>query len=229
MSKYTIDKKFIIDRQGKPAVLYAGLLETAHNAGLKRITTKMLQSPSEDNRWTAIWWAEVEMESGTYSGTGDANADNVTKMVAPHYIRMAETRAKARALRDALSITAVAVEELGEDVDRNTSEITSKSNRPATAERIANMPSPTLDDISKPRPGDRIVPKDDPIWTDKPGGILARADKAVNLGVDIKTVLAELGITKWAGGLTLTQCDELRGRLGIEIASREPAIEPVPA
>ena len=54
-------------------------------------------------------------EAGTYTGIGDANVQNTGKMVAAHYIRMAETRAKARALRDALNVGGAALEELGDD------------------------------------------------------------------------------------------------------------------
>lgn len=198
MSKYTIDKKFIVDRQGKPAVLFAGLLETAHTAGLKSIRTRMLQAPADENRWTAIFYAEVEMgDGGVFTGTGDANLENVARMVAPHYIRMAETRAKARALRDALSITAVAAEELGEDVDRNAGEITSKPAKPTTptSERIANTPSPGFDDLSKP------LPLNSPLWTAPGEGLSARIEKAKALGIDIAALASQAG----AAGLTRGQ------------------------
>ena len=49
-----------------------------------------------------------------FEGSGDATPSNVTKKVAPHFRRVALTRAKSRALRDALNIDMVAVEELGE-------------------------------------------------------------------------------------------------------------------
>lgn len=234
MSKVNIDKKYLIDRQGKTAVVYAGLLEAAHNAGLKRITTRMLQAPAEENRWTAIFHAEVELGDGSiFTGTGDANVENVARMVAPHFIRMGETRAKARALRDALSITDVVAEELDDDVDRQTGEIVTKPATTPTAQRIANTPTPTSDDLGKPKPGDRVVAKDDLLWTDKTHGLLARLDKAQALGVDLKAICGELGITSikrgLPDGLTITQVDTLRGRLGSEIASQEPAREPVTA
>ena len=55
------------------------------------------------------------MRAGTQRDMGDATPSNVTKKVAPHFRRVALTRAKSRALRDALNIDMVSVEELGED------------------------------------------------------------------------------------------------------------------
>jgi hypothetical protein len=51
---------------------------------------------------------------GTYTECGEATPDNVTKKVSPHFRRVALTRAKARALRDALNIDMVSLEELAE-------------------------------------------------------------------------------------------------------------------
>jgi hypothetical protein len=115
-------KEFIVNRQGKDFVLYAGLLDQAHHEGLKRITTTLLQAPAPENGQMAICLAEVETEKGTFTGIGDASPDNVGRMIAVHAIRMAETRAKARALRDAINVGVTAVEELGEaeDVGGNT-------------------------------------------------------------------------------------------------------------
>ena len=107
-------KQFLVNRAGKDFVLYAGLLDQAHAEGLKRITTKLLQAPTPENGQMAIVWAEVETAKGVFSGLGDATPANVGKMVASHLLRMAETRSKARALRDAINVGTVALEELGE-------------------------------------------------------------------------------------------------------------------
>lgn len=106
-------REFLFKRDGKDYVLYAGLLDLAHQQGLSGITTVLVQIPSELNGMTAICHATVQTDRGSFSGLGDANPGNVSRMLAPHLIRMAETRSKARALRDAVNVGVTALEELG--------------------------------------------------------------------------------------------------------------------
>ena len=108
-------EEYMIERQGKRFVLYAGLLEEAHERGLRSIETELLQVPGTENGEVAIARAVVRTEDGKFSGIGDASPANVNRAIAPHVIRMAETRAKARALRDAINVGVTAFEELGED------------------------------------------------------------------------------------------------------------------
>ena len=108
----------IKDRQGrvidtKEVVTYAGLLNRATQDNLKKVYTELIQTPSEGNEMTAICMAEVETDRGVFRDYGDANPENVSSMIVPHIIRMASTRAKARALRDAVNVGVVALEELG--------------------------------------------------------------------------------------------------------------------
>jgi hypothetical protein len=108
-------KEFIVERNGKSFVLYAGLLDEAHRRGLRGIRTQLLQAPNEENGQTAVVHAQVELESGVYTGIGDAAPNNVGAQMRTCLIRMAETRAKARALRDAINVGVVAFEELPPD------------------------------------------------------------------------------------------------------------------
>lgn len=105
----------MITRQGKQYVLFAGLLDEAHQNGLRGIDTELVQVPTAENGNVAVVKATVEMEDGrTFSGIGDASPENVGRNIVPHIIRMAETRAKARALRDAVNVGATALEELSD-------------------------------------------------------------------------------------------------------------------
>ena len=133
----------IRDRTGrvvgsKEVVTYPGLLSKAHEEGLQRIATKLLQVPSDENGRMAIAKALVETTKGRFEGIGDACPDNVSSFIAPHLIRMAETRAKARALRDAVNIGVVSFEELdGDGLAANGHDL--GSGAPPTPER----PAPT--------------------------------------------------------------------------------------
>ena len=105
------------DRNGqvigsKEVVTYQGLLQKAHEEGLARLRTSLLQIPIDDNGRVAIAKAEVETGKGLFEAIGDASPENVDEFLAPHLIRVAETRAKARALRDAVNVGVVSFEEL---------------------------------------------------------------------------------------------------------------------
>ncbi|TAK30282.1 MAG: hypothetical protein EPO21_19475 [Chloroflexota bacterium] len=110
-------KEFIVERDGKSFVLFAGLLDEAHQQGLRRIETRLIQIPSEENGQTAVCQATVETERGVFSGLGDASPFNSNRAMQRCLIRLAETRAKARALRDAVNVGVVAFEELSGEED----------------------------------------------------------------------------------------------------------------
>jgi len=115
-----IDPKHIVERQGKSFVVFAGLLNEAHIQGLHSIETDLLQIPAEDNGNVAIVKARATMFGDAdppkfFDAIGDASPGNVGPMVKNAIIRMAETRAIARALRFATNIAATALEEIDDD------------------------------------------------------------------------------------------------------------------
>lgn len=126
----------------RETIAYAELLKLAHDEGLKSIATSLVLTPCDDNGRLAIVKASVETERGRFEALGDADPGNVDDFLAPHLIRVAETRAKARALRDACNVGVVSSEELdGVSRDRTPSPGPGASSRSTRAPRSAAPPA----------------------------------------------------------------------------------------
>lgn len=118
-----LNPRFVQLRQGRPFVSYPGLLDLLHqlSEGYFAIETEVVQLPTPDNGLTAVCVARVrifdkddpDIVRRLTTGIGDASSSNVAAPMSVHLIRMAETRAKARALRDAVNVGVASVEELG--------------------------------------------------------------------------------------------------------------------
>ena len=99
-------------------VSFKDLLKQAHEKFGEKlsITTEMIGTDLTKPVFKAQAGITEEVKGGTriraFTGHGDANIDNVTDMTKKHIIRMAETRAIARALRFALGEGATAMEEV---------------------------------------------------------------------------------------------------------------------
>jgi hypothetical protein len=106
-----IDARHIVMIQGKPFVKFAGLLDLAHRRGLTALSVDWSHN-SED---LSLAHAVAVFPFGTFEESADASPASVGKKVALHWRRVALTRAKARALRDALGVDLVAVEELADE------------------------------------------------------------------------------------------------------------------
>ena len=106
-----IPAQFITYLHGKAFVQFSGLLAMAHEHGLQSLTARFITV--EPDLATAEATAVFE-DGRRFTECGDASPDNVGDKVRPHFVRMALTRAKARALRDALNIGICSVEELSD-------------------------------------------------------------------------------------------------------------------
>ena len=116
--KPKLDDRFIKNIQGRDFVIYAGLLDLAHQKGLIRLDVDIIQHPTKDNNNEAICKAVAHTRAGDiFSDIGDASVKNTNQAIAQHLLRMASTRAKARALRDLTNIGMTCLEELGELTD----------------------------------------------------------------------------------------------------------------
>jgi hypothetical protein len=134
MSKFKTDK--VVKLQGKEYVLFEGLLEVTHeNYHLMGFSTDLIQYPTTENNMTAIVKAIVTVKDGEdvkqFSGIGDASPSSVNRMIAPHIIRMAETRALGRAMRFLTGFGTV-FEELGDLEEQKQSSKKNTTNKKET-------------------------------------------------------------------------------------------------
>ena len=150
----------IKDRDGrvvgtKPCIRYEGLLARAHEDGLRSIHTELVQIPNKTNGDVAIVRAIVVTIRGTFEGLGDASPANVNLRVVGALLRVAETRAKARAFRDAVNAGMVALEEL-DDIDdtdavdtvpATRSEVTATQPVTPANGNVAPIPAEVRDDL----------------------------------------------------------------------------------
>lgn len=122
------NKDWIVSLGGKQYATWPWVLDEAHKRGLFGTKTELVQIPSEENghcaiiKATAFFGPATVGEDGAataaaFEAYGDASPKNVNSKVATALIRMAETRAKGRALRDACNIGMTLKEELGPDTD----------------------------------------------------------------------------------------------------------------
>lgn len=137
-----MDPKFTVELNGKTYPLFAGILNEAHERGLMAIETTLVQIPGPDNDDTAIVKAIVRMKDGSvFEDYGDANPRNTNARIATALIRMASTRGKGRALRDAVNIGQTMLEELP-DLDSPVGGSVSPVGRAESAARGNGRPAP---------------------------------------------------------------------------------------
>jgi hypothetical protein len=107
-----IPAEFLYERDGTTAIRWGGLLHLAHQAGLCSMTVEVVTVSAE----LAVMRATATFnDGGVWTDIADATPGNVGKRMAHAFVRMASTRAMARALRLALDIPFVASCELEGD------------------------------------------------------------------------------------------------------------------
>jgi hypothetical protein len=118
----------------------------------------------------------VESQNGeAFTEIGDANPKNVNKQIAEHVLRMAATRAKARALRDFTNIGMTCLEELG-DLD---SVIGAEGLKPKPKKREVKKPPPVTEN-QEPKTTKKVTPIAKS--TDQPKISSAQKTAILNLG-----------------------------------------------
>ncbi len=146
-----LDERFMTNIKGKDFVLYAGVLDLATQKGLLKLEVNLIQFPTKENGHEAICHAVATGKNGELFGDiGDANPANTHSMITKHLIRMASTRAKARALRDMCNIGIACVEELSDFDDVIGNNGPGKATVKKTAEKKEpKAPEPTAETKKK--------------------------------------------------------------------------------
>jgi hypothetical protein len=106
--KLQVPKHFMQQLQGKPFIKYVGLLQLAQARGLVELRVKWTHNDAELSLAHAV---AIFEDGNRFEESGDSTPQNA-KNIGLHWRRMSLTRAKARALRDALGIDMVSVEEM---------------------------------------------------------------------------------------------------------------------
>lgn len=122
--------------EGRDFIKYDGLMELAHDR-IASIEVELIALPAVTNLNTAVVKATITDTDGRkWSALGDASDTTCAPELAPHKIRIAETRAKGRALRDMLNIGMPMYEEVFPTPSQQTSV---DDNAPITLEQIARF------------------------------------------------------------------------------------------
>jgi hypothetical protein len=111
--KTTPQRSWFVQIHGVEAIRFEGLRTLAEDAGLRSLVTIVITATPD----FAVCQSTATFADGrVFTDIGDATPDNVAaKGLRPHFVRIAATRAAARALRRALNISQVAVDELGQE------------------------------------------------------------------------------------------------------------------
>ncbi len=160
--KVKLDERFIMEIKGNEFVKYSGLLDLGHQHGILKIEVEVLQLPTKENEKFAVCKATVVSKTGeTFTDIGDANPENCSSKVVKHLLRMASTRAIARALRSFTNIGMTCLEELS-DLNDDIKDESSRARPKAVkrtpkksngrGEKTASKPNAPQKDESKDKP-----------------------------------------------------------------------------
>ncbi len=133
--KYLEDNDMLAKIGDRTFIKYAGLLYLGEQMGVISIITRLTYEDLDKQIFhfkanvKGIKVVHGEPREVVYSFQGDANPDNVSRMVRDSVRRVAETRAVARALRAYCSVAMCSLEELAGE-DRRPSRKTRSTKRP---------------------------------------------------------------------------------------------------
>ena len=95
----------VLQIKGKDVATYEGILDYAHQFGIKSLEVDIVQFPSDENGQRCICKARLETLDGrVFSDIADASPGNVPKGCIDSFPRIASTRCKSRTISDAFNV-----------------------------------------------------------------------------------------------------------------------------
>ena len=166
-----LDDRWITRIEGKEFVKYPGLLDLGHQKGIASIEVDIVQMPSKENDNFAVCRATITSRIGeSFIDVGDASPANTNSKVSKHLLRMASTRAIARALRSYTNIGMTCLEELSDinDAKNNGEEHDNPKPNSKTAKKTGANPKKKTDTkASDPKTDEKTNPPTDETTTEK--------------------------------------------------------------
>jgi hypothetical protein len=158
-----VNPKYLVKLSGKLHPTYPGVLEAAMKAGLIGLEAKVEQFPSAENGNLAVCsavatFAGTDGRDRVFAEVGDCDDGNCGPLIARHKVRMAATRAKGRALRDALGIGVALKEEIdGTDTDA-VHDVGNRQTRGIQPNQSVKPPADPQRGNTRPRPSPNPAP-----------------------------------------------------------------------
>jgi hypothetical protein len=154
---------YTYERNKQKVIAFKGLVALAHERWGQEgfsLEVELIEKPHEMNGMTAITQASLTCPLGNFADIGDANPENVGRNIAPHFIRMAATRAMGRVLRIALNVSAVSAEELVDEMESHSALPEPQPRRPReTREAPSNGHPPPVEGFSTPGEDRELIPE----------------------------------------------------------------------
>lgn len=104
-------EKYVEVVDGRDFISYEGLRELAHKY-IQESRVELVAAPDKDNPYAVVKVTIHDSNGRTWDALGDASPETCVPELAPHYLRLAETRAKGRAMRDMLNLDMLMLEEV---------------------------------------------------------------------------------------------------------------------
>jgi hypothetical protein len=140
----------ILKKDGREYVFLRGLERLAKERGISEATSRILATPSPESPCAVVTYGFRFYDGGYYEGSADATINNCDKGFRLYLTAMAESRAKARALRTAFGISLCSVEEIAaEPVEEDETQVSANDQQKFLIKHLATKGNIPMTEVLK--------------------------------------------------------------------------------